>query len=39
VEFRFTPEETGAELASAGFVPDAQHDFLPRQIFLVYRAS
>lgn len=39
VEFRFTPEEIGAELASAGFVLDAQHDFLPRQIFLVYRAS
>lgn len=36
-EFRFLPEEISSELAKAGFVLDAQHDFLPRQNFLVYR--
>lgn len=36
-EFRFTPEQIGAEMAQAGFVLDAAHDFLPRQLFLVYR--
>jgi predicted methyltransferase len=35
--FRFTPDQISAELGQAGFVLDAQHDFLPRQIFLVYR--
>ena len=37
VEFRFTPDEITAELGQAGFVLAAQHDFLPRQMFLVYR--
>lgn len=37
--FRFTPEQIGAEMAQAGFVLDAAHDFLPRQLFLVYRAK
>lgn len=36
-EFRFTPEQISAELTAAGFALQAQHDFLPRQIFLVYR--
>jgi SAM-dependent methyltransferase len=36
-EFRFAPEQISAELASAGFALQAQHDFLPRQIFLIYR--
>ena len=36
-EFRFTPEQIGDELGKAGFVLQAQHDFLPRQNFLVYQ--
>jgi SAM-dependent methyltransferase len=35
-EFRFTPDQISAELASAGFSLQTTHDFLPRQIFLVY---
>ena len=35
-EFRFTPDQIGAELAKAGFSVQASHDFLPQQIFLVY---
>lgn len=38
-EFRFTPEQIGAEMAQAGFVLEAAHDFLPRQLFLVYRVK
>jgi SAM-dependent methyltransferase len=34
--FRFTPEQITAELKQAGFRLLAQHDFLPRQHFLVY---
>jgi cyclopropane fatty-acyl-phospholipid synthase-like methyltransferase len=37
-EFRFTPDQITAELAQAGYKLTAQHDFLPRQLFLVYRA-
>ena len=36
-EFRFTPEQISTELAAAGFALQTQHDFLPRQIFLIYR--
>jgi ubiquinone/menaquinone biosynthesis C-methylase UbiE len=36
-EFRFTPEQITAELAQAGFSLAVQHDFLPRQLFLIYR--
>ena len=36
VEFRFTPEEITQELAEAGFELQQTHDFLPRQMFLVY---
>jgi ubiquinone/menaquinone biosynthesis C-methylase UbiE len=36
VEFRFTPEQISAEIAKAGFVLQTSHDFLPRQLFLVY---
>ncbi|MDH4064494.1 MAG: methyltransferase domain-containing protein [Acidobacteriota bacterium] len=39
VEFRFTPDEMSAELRRAGFVLAAQHDFLPRQMFLIYRVE
>jgi SAM-dependent methyltransferase len=35
-EFRFSPEQISAELAEAGFVLQNAHDFLPRQLFLVY---
>jgi SAM-dependent methyltransferase len=38
-EFRFTPEQISAELGKAGFTLSAQHDFLPRQLFLIYRAA
>ena len=36
-EFRVTPDQIGGEMAQAGFELDAAHDFLPRQLFLVYR--
>lgn len=35
-EFRFTPDQISGELAKAGFALQTQHDFLPRQMFLVY---
>jgi ubiquinone/menaquinone biosynthesis C-methylase UbiE len=35
-EFRFTAEQISAELAQAGFALQTSHDFLPRQLFLVY---
>ena len=38
-QFRFTPEQITGELAAAGFSRLAEHDFLPRQIFLVYQAG
>ena len=38
-EYRFTPAQIGDELGKAGFHLEAQHDFLPRQIFLIYRAD
>ncbi|MGE0812399.1 MAG: class I SAM-dependent methyltransferase [Vicinamibacterales bacterium] len=38
-EFRFTPDQIGGEMAQAGFVLDRQHEFLPRQLFLVYRVK
>jgi SAM-dependent methyltransferase len=37
--FRFSPDEIGGELAQAGYVLDRAHDFLPRQLFLVYRVK
>ena len=37
-EFRFTPDQISAELGKAGFTLQAQHDFLPRQMFLIYSA-
>jgi SAM-dependent methyltransferase len=36
-EFRFTPEQIAAELAQAGYTRVAQHDYLPRQLFLIFR--
>jgi SAM-dependent methyltransferase len=38
-EFRFTPEQISGELARAGYRLQAEHDFLPRQIFLVYQVE
>ena len=38
-EFRFTPEQITTELARAGYSLRASHDFLPRQIFLVFAAD
>lgn len=38
-EFRFTPAQISAELGKAGFTLQAQHDFLPRQMFLIYAAN
>ena len=35
-EFRFTAEQISAELRQAGFKLHGQHDFLPRQLFLIY---
>jgi ubiquinone/menaquinone biosynthesis C-methylase UbiE len=34
--FRFTPDQITGEMNQAGFRLQAQHDFLPRQLFLVY---
>jgi len=39
VEFRFTPDQITGELRQAGFALEAQHQFLPRQHFLVYSLS
>ena len=38
-EFRFTPDRVSAELARAGFSLHTSHEFLPRQMFLVYRVK
>jgi ubiquinone/menaquinone biosynthesis C-methylase UbiE len=38
-EFRVTPEQISAEMKQAGFVLQVEHDFLPRQIYLVYGTS
>jgi ubiquinone/menaquinone biosynthesis C-methylase UbiE len=38
-EFRFSAEEISAELAKAGFSLRSRHDFLPRQMFLIYGAD
>jgi len=35
-EFRFTPDQISAELAKAGFSLQTTHEFLPRQIFLIF---
>ena len=37
--FRFTPDQVTAELAQAGFKLQTRHDFLPRQMFLIYAAT
>jgi cyclopropane fatty-acyl-phospholipid synthase-like methyltransferase len=35
-EFRFSPEKFKSEMATAGYKLAAQHDFLPRQNFLIF---
>jgi cyclopropane fatty-acyl-phospholipid synthase-like methyltransferase len=35
-EFRFTPDQITGELSRAGFTLRSTHDFLPRQMFLIY---
>ena len=35
--FRFTPQQIQDEMKQAGYQLDADHDFLPRQHFLIYR--
>jgi ubiquinone/menaquinone biosynthesis C-methylase UbiE len=37
-QFRFTPEQISSELGQAGFSLQATHEFLPRQVFLVFVA-
>ena len=39
IQFRFTPEQISSELARAGYKLQAQHDFLPRQMYLIYTAN
>jgi len=39
IEFRLLPDQITGELAKAGFELQASHDFLPRQMFLVYRVK
>jgi len=38
-EFKFTPDQISAEMAKAGYVLQTAHDFLPRQMFLIYAAN
>jgi len=38
-EFRFTQDQISAELEQAGFTLRTQHEFLPRQLFLIYAAK
>jgi SAM-dependent methyltransferase len=38
-EFRFSPEQIASEMGKAGFKLQSTHDFLPRQIFLVFTAG
>ncbi len=38
-DFRFTPDQISGELAAVGYVLDRSHDFLPRQLYLVYRVK
>ena len=38
-EFKFTPDQISAEMGKAGYALQASHAFLPRQMFLIYRAN
>ncbi len=35
-EFRFTPAQVKSEMSKAGYTVTAEHDFLPRQHFLIF---
>ena len=35
-EFKFTPDQISGEMGKAGYALQTSHDFLPRQMFLVY---
>lgn len=35
-EFKFTPDQISGEMAKAGYALQTAHDFLPRQMFLIY---
>lgn len=37
--FRFSTEQITAELTKAGFTPYVQHEFLPRQLFLIFQSN
>jgi ubiquinone/menaquinone biosynthesis C-methylase UbiE len=37
--FRFTADQISAELGKAGFKLQASHEFLPRQMYLIYTAN
>jgi SAM-dependent methyltransferase len=39
VEFRFTPEQIASELEQAGFRLSVRHEFLPRQIFVMFEVT
>jgi len=39
MEFRFPPDKFKAEMGNAGYRLAAQHDFLPRQHFLVFEVA
>jgi cyclopropane fatty-acyl-phospholipid synthase-like methyltransferase len=36
-EFRFTADQIAGEMKQAGFVLDTRHEFLPRQLFLIFK--
>jgi cyclopropane fatty-acyl-phospholipid synthase-like methyltransferase len=38
-EFRFTPEQIKSEMSKAGYTLAARHEFLPRQIFLIFAVA
>lgn len=38
-QFKFTPEQISGELAKAGYHLQTQHDFLPRQMYLIYAVN
>src|ERR1035441_10582537 len=38
-EFRFPPEKFKSEMGKAGYKLAAQHDFLPRQQFLIFQVE
>jgi cyclopropane fatty-acyl-phospholipid synthase-like methyltransferase len=38
-QFRFEPDQIVNEMRQAGFRLDARHDFLPRQLFLVFKGG